>query len=64
MRKYGEAANAVETMCEIVDASKGYCRVLVTIPPAGIYYSEVEVFESTQHITWVGPTYIVKSQLG
>jgi hypothetical protein len=64
MRKYGETANAIETTCEIVDASKGYCRVLVTIPPAGYYYSEVEVFESAQHVTWIAPTYIVKSQLG
>jgi hypothetical protein len=64
MRKYGETANAIETTCEIVDASKGYCRALVTIPPAGTYYSEVEVFELMQHITWIGPTYIVKPQLG
>jgi len=64
MRRYGETANAIETACEIVDASKGYCRALVTVPPAGYYYSEVEVFESGQHITWIAPTYIIKSQLG
>jgi hypothetical protein len=64
MRKYGETANAIETMCEIVDAAKGYCRALVTIPPAGTYCSEVEVFESSQRITWIGPIYIVKPQLG
>jgi len=64
MRKYGETANAIETTCEIVEASKGYCRALVTIPPPGTYYSEVEVYESAQHITWIAPIYVVKSQLG
>ncbi|MEM2260855.1 MAG: hypothetical protein QXK24_00240 [Ignisphaera sp.] len=64
MRKYGETANAIEVNMQVIEPTKGFCRVLVTVPPSGIYLSEVEVFETEQNITWEGPVFIVKPQLG
>ena len=64
MRLYGATANAIEAQMETVDASTGYCRALVTIPVAGDYYSEIEVYETTGPITWKGSIYHVESELG
>ena len=64
MRKYGATANAIEATMAVVDASQGYCRVLVTVPSAGIYESEVEVYEGAIALTWVGPTFHVREELG
>jgi len=64
MRKYGSSTNAISEPMEIVTATLGYCRVKVTVPTAGTYYSEIEVFETSQNITWTGPIYYVKRPLG
>jgi len=64
MRRYGTTINTIEENMSIVDASSGYCRILVTVPTSGRYFSEVEVQESLQNITWTGPLYIVVEELG
>ena len=64
MRKYRASSNAIDTTASIVNASLGYCRVLVTVPVAGTYETELEVFEGTLHDTWVGPVYYVREPLG
>ena len=58
MRKYGANANAISTNCEIVSATLGICRTLVTVPVYGNYYSEIEVTEAEEKITF-GPIYFV-----
>jgi len=64
MRKYGDTINTIEEEMDIVTGTLGYCRVLVTIPPSGTYSSEVEVFETSGHITWTGPVFNVLEALG
>jgi len=67
MRSYGDITNTLSLAMSTVstpNATLGYCRVLATIPSRGTYSSEVEVFESTEHITWEGPVYIIKEALG
>ena len=64
MRKYYSSSNTIETTMEVVTGTLGYCRVLVTIPTEGTFSSEVEVFEAGQNITWEGPVYVVRGELG
>jgi len=65
LRKYGETINTIEANCEVVSASEGKCRVLVTIPTEiGSYHGEVEVVEGQNVITWKGLYYRIVRQLG
>ena len=68
MRKYGNTINAISgAMSTVVTPSNalGYCRILATIPSTiGTYYSEVEVYTSSERITWIGPVYKIKEELG
>lgn len=67
MRKYGSSTNAVSGAMSTIaspHATLGYCRILSTIPSVGTYSSEVEVYESTEQLTWDGPIYIIKGELG
>ncbi|RLF22429.1 MAG: hypothetical protein DRN15_09060 [Thermoprotei archaeon] len=64
MKKYGASSPTIEANMEVVSASLGYCRVKVTIPTSGKYYSEIEVRESGQTITWIGDIYHVVRGIG
>ena len=68
MRRYNETINSVSgTMSTLTSPanSLGFCRILATIPSTiGNYYSEVEVYEATERITWKGPTYQIIEELG
>ncbi|RLE62045.1 MAG: hypothetical protein DRJ47_11310 [Thermoprotei archaeon] len=64
MKKYGSGAIAVEKEMEIVNATLGFCRVLVTIPPEGKYKSEIEVRIGSQTITWLGRKFQVVEEIG
>lgn len=64
MKRYGADSPAIEETMEVVTATLGYCRVKVTIPASGKYYSEVEVRIGGQTITWVGDIYHVVREIG
>jgi hypothetical protein len=67
MREYGQSTNTISVQMSTVSSPSctlGFCRVLATIPSAGKYYSEVEVYEGTENKTWKGPVYIIKEALG
>ena len=67
MRKYGESTNTLSLAMGTVSsphATLGYCRVLVTVPVAGTYSSEIEVYETTERLTWPGNIYVIKEALG
>jgi len=64
LRKYNETSNALEVTMVVTNPTLGLCRVLATIPPAGRYESEIEVYEAEEHNTWKGPVLKVRSQLG
>jgi len=64
MKKYGSGAIAVEKNMEVVNATLGYARVLVTIPSEGEYKSEIEVRTGSQTITWLGPKFQIVEEIG
>ena len=59
MKKYSSGAISIDKEMEIVNATLGYCRVLVTIPLEGKYKSEVEVRMDSQTITFPGPKFVI-----
>lgn len=65
IRKYGSTLNSSTISLTFSSSpTTGYCRGLSTISwGTGKYYSQVEVFEGLQKITWSGPTYIVAKEL-
>ena len=64
MKKYGSSTAALEATMEVSNATLGYCRVLATIPSHGDYYTEIEVRESSQRLTWIGPVFHVVREIG
>ena len=64
MRRYGSSSNTIETTVEVVTGTLGYCRCLVTVPPSGTFSSEIEVFNDPLKLTWEGPTYVIREELG
>jgi len=64
MKRYGATSPAIESTMEIVDSTLGLCRVKVTVPPSGKYYSEIEVRIGGQTITWLGEIYEVVREIG
>mgnify|MGYP000545343226 CR=1 FL=1 len=64
MKKYDSETITLEKEMEIVNATLGYCRVLVTIPLEGDYKSEIEVRIGSQTITWLGPKFQVVEEIG
>jgi len=67
LRKYGETVNAIETTCEVITGTLGYCRAKVTVPVVSsptTYEGEVEVIEAGQITTWKNVNYIITPQLG
>ena len=64
MKKYDSGAIAIEKEMEVVNATLGYARVLVTIPLEGKYKSEIEVRVGSQTITWLGPKFQVVEEIG
>lgn len=64
LRAYGSSTNTISMLMSIVDATLGCVRALVTVPSYGKYYSEVEVSDGNELITWDGPIYIIKSEMG
>jgi hypothetical protein len=67
MREYNTTINTLSLQMSTVSSPSctlGFCRVLATIPSEGNYSSEIEVYESTQRITWKGPTYQIIEELG
>ena len=64
MRKYNATANTLDVAMSIVTGTLGYCRCLATIPAVGKYYSEIEVYGTTEHLTWKGPVMIIEEALG
>jgi len=63
MKKYGATSYTISASMEVVNATLGYCRVKVTIPASGKYYSEIEVREDGQTITWIGNVYHVVREI-
>jgi hypothetical protein len=68
MRQYNSTINTINvTMSTLATPSNtlGYCRALVTIPTAGTYTAEVEVYEALERITFPCQIiYKVISELG
>jgi len=67
LRKYGELTNTIESTCEVVIGTLGFCRVKVTVPIVSYptaYEGEIEVIEPGQITTWKNINYIITPQLG
>jgi hypothetical protein len=64
MYSYDSDTAIIATTCSVENATLGYCKAFVTIPVAGRYEAEVEVFEGNQRLTWNKIYYTVKSDLG
>ena len=67
MKKYGETTLSASGTCSIVDGTAGTCRYFMTTldtARTGNFYSEVEVIEGNEIITWIGPTIKIVDQLG
>lgn len=67
IRQYRTSTNTLELAMSTIAtpaASLGFCRVLATVPSAGTYSSEVQVYDAGEAITWRGPVYIVDEELG
>jgi len=67
IREYGLSSNTIETTCQIVTGTLGYCRAKVTVPIVSTptyYQGEVEVVSSGQITTWKNLNYLVTPQLG
>ena len=65
MWAYGDTIATITTLMSTVATpanTTGYCRVLVTIPAEGDYYSKITVYDGSEKITWLGHTYKVASQ--
>lgn len=64
LKKYNASSNTIDVTMTVITPTLGYCRVLGTVPIAlGAYSSQVEVFETLQRLTWIGPEYNVLDEL-
>lgn len=67
MREVNATINTINAAMETIaspSATLGYCRVLVTIPSAGTYNAEIEIYEVLNNVTFKCQTYKVLSDFG
>jgi len=64
MYSYDSDVATISTTCSVEDATLGCCKAFVTIPVAGRYKAEVEVYEGSQRLTWGKIYYTVEGDLG
>lgn len=56
---------AVRTTCAVITSTLGLVRTgMFTVPVAGEYKAEFEVFESNQKLTWRGLYYKIEPDIG